>query len=510
MRIYLILLALALLVSSCSAAGIRPDQLNNSLPFPSILMDEDANITLDGGFILGAQGISKSYTIWHDATEVYGADQNGSIISSASYTTPGGFGTVFNSVVADINLKDIGTQIVITPGNYYPGDVDLSDIPPWVTVSGINYPFVGHQGELPTMTAEEVTRFIITNSTYVPIKLPYSGSAVEKISFFYPDQSGNSTPSSYAPAIRIGGPAGSAIIGESNMVRYVDLGNTYTGIEFGETDGRAIIEHVVGYPLQYGIKQNSSEILEVCQISDVHFNPRYIDGWGYYEGTLPAWVGANGEAMYINRIDGLRVRDFFGIYYNKGINITGPLYRASFIGCYLDCVNFGIYSIGGTIANSDFSNCHIFSNTFAIYIGWGVLNRCTFDQIEVESYQDGIYILDPYSTNTHNTITDSTIYFHRNASYLPGVVRGALLYGDNFVFSNNHVIGFTSPESQGLLFFNTTTATSNHFENLTAVAVEIGPFADAYIVANNVAETTGGFPSELNTTSKFVGHNVAS
>jgi len=46
---------LLLLISFSSAAEplIDLDQINTSQPFPSISMDEDANITLDGGFVTG-------------------------------------------------------------------------------------------------------------------------------------------------------------------------------------------------------------------------------------------------------------------------------------------------------------------------------------------------------------------------------------------------------------------------------------------------------------------------
>lgn len=54
MKLVLFILAAAMLINAAGAIDIRPDQINNSLPFPSIEMDEDANITIDGGWLLGA------------------------------------------------------------------------------------------------------------------------------------------------------------------------------------------------------------------------------------------------------------------------------------------------------------------------------------------------------------------------------------------------------------------------------------------------------------------------
>lgn len=61
MKVIHIIVALALLIGLADAGTLyRPDQINNSLPFSSILMDEDANITLSGGFLKNFQfdGIS--------------------------------------------------------------------------------------------------------------------------------------------------------------------------------------------------------------------------------------------------------------------------------------------------------------------------------------------------------------------------------------------------------------------------------------------------------------------
>lgn len=49
---FIIYVLVFLLTVSCTDA-IRPDQINNSLPYQSITMDEDANITLDGGWLKG-------------------------------------------------------------------------------------------------------------------------------------------------------------------------------------------------------------------------------------------------------------------------------------------------------------------------------------------------------------------------------------------------------------------------------------------------------------------------
>lgn len=54
MRNILLIFTLAMLLSISQGMLIKPDQINNSLPFPSITMDEDANITLDGGHLVGS------------------------------------------------------------------------------------------------------------------------------------------------------------------------------------------------------------------------------------------------------------------------------------------------------------------------------------------------------------------------------------------------------------------------------------------------------------------------
>ena len=51
MRNILLIFTLAMLLSISQGMLIRPDQINTSQPFPSILMDDDANISLDGGKI---------------------------------------------------------------------------------------------------------------------------------------------------------------------------------------------------------------------------------------------------------------------------------------------------------------------------------------------------------------------------------------------------------------------------------------------------------------------------
>lgn len=494
MRIILLLMAVMLLMTGADARYS-----------PGLEIAEGENITLHDGSVTNLS-VSGGYIISHDTSTIKAHDPNGFLISEKDYTTLGGAGEVINEVILDINDRDIGSNIIIMPGNYYLGDINISNMPPWTTVSGTNYPFAGHAGELPSMSSSEIARFIVTNTTYVPFKLPYSGSGVEKISFFYPDQSNDSTPTAYAPAIRIGEPAGSAVSGESNVVRYVDLGNAYIGIELGETDGRAIIEHVVGYPLKYGIKQASAAIYDVCQISDVHFNPRYINGWGYYGGTLPAWVLANGEALYINRIDGPRVRDFFCFKYHKGINLTGIIQRGSFDACYLDMVDWGIYAVSSTVLDCDFTNLHIFANTYGIYMAWGILAESTFSNCEIESGREGIYLGNSW-TGANSVFSSNIIQFHRDGTYRPGACRAAILVGDGWTFSDNHVIGLTSEESQGLLITGVSSVIGNNFRNLSASAVEVSGIK--YIVANNMGKNTGGFPTAANTTEKFVGHNIA-
>ena len=56
MKVIHIIVALALLIGLADAGTLyRPDQINTSQAFPSITMDEDANITLDGGYVIDAK-----------------------------------------------------------------------------------------------------------------------------------------------------------------------------------------------------------------------------------------------------------------------------------------------------------------------------------------------------------------------------------------------------------------------------------------------------------------------
>lgn len=454
----------------------------------------------------GSGGVS--YIIKHDASTIYGYNPDGGLVQSASYTTPGGFSTVMNAIITDINTKDIGAQIVIGLGNYYPGDIDILEIPPFVTVSGINYPFVSNNGELPSLTSSEMTRICRTNTANTPFKLYNAGSSIEKISIVYPNQATETAPTVYSASIKIGG---GSIRTYNNVVRYIDLGNSYSGIELGYMAERAIIEHIVGFPLKYGIVQTTPEITDIVQISDVHFNPMNAAAYGLLGYGLIDWVQANGDALTINRIDGLRVRDFFCIWYNKGIVINGPLWRASFQSCYLDGVNYGIVSSGAVVEACDFTDCHIFSNIVAMDMQ-GSINANSFVGTEVDSYRDGIIIKRIGGTTSGNVFSDGVIRFHKDSNYTGNTVRGALITGDGWTFSNNIVYGVVSTESQGLLIADCDgfVVSNNVFENLAYSAVELwGSDCNMYQISGNTAKSVSwGFPADISTTSKFIGHNV--
>jgi hypothetical protein len=451
-----------------------------------------------------------SYTITHDANTIYGYDLSGVLIQSASYSSPGGFATVLNAIISDINTKDIGAQIVISPGVYYPGDVDILEIPPFVTVSGCNYPFSGTYDEALSLTSPEITRICITNTTNIPIKLYNNGSSIEKVSFFYPNQTGASTIVEYAATIKIA--AHVAVDGvEGNVISYVDLGNAYRGIDLGKNAERAIIEHVVGYPLKYGIVQSVDEIYDIIDISDIHFNPKLVGAAGYYDGTIiPDWVKANGIALSINRIDGLRVDKFFCIFYNIGINIIGPLYRAHFNAFYLDACNYGIFSGGATIGMCDFSNGHVFCNIIAFYVYNGYLYYNSFIGIEIESYRDGVKF-DLSSDSGGNVFTGCTVRAHRDSDYTT-VTRCGFFSGKGFIITSNTFVGIVSTYLQGLYIFNGLgfVISNNYFTNLEYSTIEIDGTATTYQISGNISYLTGPFPSDVNTNGKFIGHNVYS
>ena len=451
-----------------------------------------------------------SYTITHDANTIYGYDLSGVLIQSASYSSPGGFATVLNAIISDINTKDIGAQIVISPGVYYPGDIDISEIPPFVTISGCNYPFSGKYDEALSLTSSEITRICITNTTNVPIKLYNNGSSIEKVSFFYPNQTGASVIIEYAATIKIA--AHVAVDGvEGNVVSYVDLGNSYIGIDLGKGAERAIIEHVVGFPLKYGIVQSVAEIHDIVDISDIQFNPKLIGAAGYYDGTIiPAWVQANCTALFINRIDGVRVNRFFCISCDKGIVINGPLYRGSFHQIYLDGCNYGIYTATDTIMEScTFIDVQIFCNTKAIFIH-GHLRTTHFIGIDVESYLDGVHFY-LASSSEGNIFTGCAVRAHRDDAYTD-VIRCGIFGGNGFVITSNAFIGIVSHDTQGIYITDGHgfTISDNYFSTLEYSAVDVIESATMFQISGNTSYRTAGFPSDINTASKFIGHNVYS
>lgn len=118
-RLFLLALAIAIVITAANAAytgpKIRPDEINTSLPFSSILMDEDANITLDGGEIKNfqADGIVN--------VKAYGAVGDGSTDDTSAISA------------AQTAAEASSRKIYLPAGDYYAHGLNFS----WGMYNGV-------------------------------------------------------------------------------------------------------------------------------------------------------------------------------------------------------------------------------------------------------------------------------------------------------------------------------------------------------------------------------------
>lgn len=98
MKKLLVSIAVVLFLGCAADAAqpkISPDRINTSQPFPSILMDEDANITLDGGFINKLQGSGMWNPVAYGAIPDDGIDDAEAIQDAMDAASNAGGGIVF-------------------------------------------------------------------------------------------------------------------------------------------------------------------------------------------------------------------------------------------------------------------------------------------------------------------------------------------------------------------------------------------------------------------------------
>ena len=150
------------------------------------------------------------------------------------------------------------------------------------------------------------------------------------------NQSPTEQPASAEPMILISGR------GANNaLIEDVCLYNPYAGIYINNTAAQAVLRHVFGQPIRYGIMIDQSQ--DSNYIDSVHFWPY----WQPMGSTVGAYQLANGSAIVLLRCDNPHISNVFALGYNIGLALSsspgsaGPgniphkvrLVNADFDGC---------------------------------------------------------------------------------------------------------------------------------------------------------------------------------
>ena len=130
----------------------------------------------------------------------------------------------------------------------------------------------------------------------------------------------------------------------------LDLGNTYRGLQFGDSSysaSRITIRDIIGAPIRRGVTLD--RVLDIPKCDNWHFNYNYLDAsnnTGYsYDLTLRQWIHDFADAFHLGRCDFGAFSRIFAFGYFNGIFLrteryTGSANSVRFTDCDMDiCVH---------------------------------------------------------------------------------------------------------------------------------------------------------------------------
>lgn len=435
------------------------------------------------------------YLISHDASYIYGYKASGVCISTTTYPT--GIATTLNAIIADINSLNVGALILIKPGAYYPGEIQISQIPKDVTIEGANVPHQENWFGVLSPTATDVTRFCITSTTKYPFVVAGNNVAIRNIQFFYPNQVSNGTPTAYVASIKINSPI------QLTTIEYCNFINSYIAIDASLQHERLIVQHCIGMPLYKGIIEDICT--DVSEFRDVHWNPNVASAFSKWGDNLAAWVLANGIGFQFGRSDGPYLDGIFCIGYDIGISITGQFWRACLNDVYLDLCNYGIYAVESSdVKFCSISNAKILVNWIPIIaLGTFAHNSITGSNLWCRRF--GIWLTNNNHLIHDNSITGNQILFNEITD---DVHRGLMLTGDRNSVTGNTFTGLNKANGQGIYFYGSANlAVGNVLYNFNAPPFESDVSSSSYCVVGNIAKGTGAWPAN-SSGPKLISNNV--
>lgn len=358
-----------------------------------------------------------------------------------------GFGAVGDGVTDD--TAAILAAIASIPAGefatlYFPPGRYISDpftLPKWVTLKGASVGLWGSVGmpsnNYPPIYGTDIpsnqTLFLVTNTTTAFITLN-TGSTVEGVSFFYPNQVAPTAASPTVYPATIKGAYGAV----DTTIRNIMLYNSYIGIDLDGCD-RHRIEWVFGDTLLRGIKINRCH--DSSSISHVHFH----DFMYSYSSNIGAWKLANSIGIEIQRSDAQQLNNIFVWKRFIGIGFTfdssGGLEGGSFGTASDMSFDSCIYSIqfyqtqnqaGWELSNCQFSGYGILVQT-ANLVKLGLTN-CRFWAIGASR------AVEISNTNSSSVVRMSNCQISNGYTAAPiKSVTGAVgsLYMSNVVFEDN-------------------------------------------------------------------------
>lgn len=266
--------------SSVEAAQARVDAKNVAQPTLKARLDNDYNeVTAQLADNVQRLNILKNRTNGISPTESsYSADPSGILDSTKAFKDAALYASELGGTVLKIPKGDykVSEQIDLEWNVNLKGDRDFSLV-------------VYH-----------------TEGSVLRLKGRHS---IENVRFKYPNQTKTGIPTPFATAIS------STLNSGYVLLRDIDLGNAYRGIDFTASPTRFILDNIFGFPLYKGIIINDS--IDVGYVKNVSFNPNF---YGYMPNdenmNFLNWVLDNGTAFDIGRWDWGVMESCFAIAYD--------------------------------------------------------------------------------------------------------------------------------------------------------------------------------------------------
>lgn len=341
-----------------------------------------------------------------------------------------------------------------------------------------------------------------------PAVIMRSGTSIERIFFFHPNQKTTGTPTAYPASIKSDEYSG------DQLIRDVVFINSYIGIDTTTPVGShttMIAQNLYGYPLSIGVKLANG--VDVDKIENIHFSPKY---YPECDQSLREWVQLNGKAFVVNRSDWSKITNAFVFGYGWGAYLDGvsviTLEKCGFDECISPIAIVGA-SFGVKILNCEFVAKD------------GYVPTSTADAITINSPSCDVTIDNARIWGTKGNgvvITDCISCLISNSQILQfGLVAAALSAtksgirisgGKNVKICNTLIDGESGTFKKGI--FNSVattnlTITANNVININGdYGIYLAPASDYVICKDNVLKGTLGISDNITSAKKYISDNL--